>query len=132
MSGRSRSDAGQVTAFVTTTALTLVFVFALVWEGGSALAERSWALSLAQEAARAGAQQIDLAAYRADEEILLDPGAAERAARNFLDQAGAAGTVSAGEDAVTVTAQLDYDFTLLPLGSRTLAASASAAPHTGP
>jgi len=125
-------ERGQVTAFTLTTALALLSVFALVWEGGSALSARARALHLAQEAARAGAQHIDLAAYRNGEDIALEPAAAEQAALDFLHRAGAEGQARADETAITVTARLDHAFVLLPLGTRSLAASATAAPHTAP
>src|SRR5690606_25011131 len=123
-------ERGQVTAFTLTTALALIAVFALVWEGGAALAARARALHLAQEAARAGAQHIDLAAYRNGEPVTLEPAAAEHAAHDFLRRAGAAGQVRAEGEFITVTARLDHDFVLLPLGTRSLAATATAAPHT--
>ncbi|MBB5429932.1 pilus assembly protein TadG-related protein [Nocardiopsis composta] len=127
-----RSEGGQVTAFTLTTALALLSVFALVWEGGAALAARARALHLAQEAARAGAQHIDLAAYRAGEDVVLEPAAAQRAAQDFLHRAGADGEARADGESITVIARLDHAFVLLPLGTRSLAATATAAPHTAP
>nr|WP_246422611.1 hypothetical protein [Nocardiopsis mwathae] len=99
-------------------------------EGGSALSTRSRAIGLAQEAARVGAQQIDLAAYRAGTTVTLDASAAAGAAQNFLREAGADGTVRVDGNTVTVIASLNYDFVLLPLGTRALRGSASASPHT--
>ncbi|GAA3745205.1 Flp pilus assembly protein TadG [Spinactinospora alkalitolerans] len=126
------SDRGQVTAFVVTVSIALILLFALVLEGGTALGTRSRALSLAQEAARAGAQQLDLTAYRAGQDVTLDADAAEQAARDFLRQAGAEGTVQVDGDTVTVTARLNHTFTLLPLGTRSLSGTAGAGPHTSP
>ncbi|MDA0565172.1 pilus assembly protein TadG-related protein [Streptomonospora sp. S1-112] len=126
-----RADRGQATAFTVTLAAVLVLLFALVWEGGRAMAARSRALTLAQEAARAGAQHLDLAAYRAGEETALDAPAARQAATAFLREAGAGGTARIEGDQVTVTARIDHTFALLPLGTRSLSASATASPHTG-
>lgn len=86
-----REDRGQVTAFVVIITLALILLFALVAEGGAALSTRSRALSLAQEAARAGAQQLDLAAYRAGQTATLNAPAAEQAAQSFLHRSGADG-----------------------------------------
>ncbi|KIH97609.1 hypothetical protein LP52_17985 [Streptomonospora alba] len=125
-----REDRGQVTAFVVIIALALVLLFALVAEGGAALSTRSRALSLAQEAARAGAQQLDLAAYRAGETAALNALAAEQAAQAFLRRSGADGQARVDGATVTVTARLDHTFTLLPLGTRPMAATATAGPNT--
>lgn len=127
---RRRGDEGQVTAFVVTITAALALLFALVYEGGNALTERSRALSLAQEAARAGAQQLDLAAYRAGQPASLNAADAEQAALAFLDNAGASGTASVDGDTVTVTATINYQFVMLPLGTRALSGTASATPYT--
>ncbi|TQN32662.1 hypothetical protein FHX37_2639 [Haloactinospora alba] len=126
----NRSEQGQVTAFAVTVTAELALLFALVYEGGQALAARSSALFLAQEAARAGAQQLDLAAYRAGEDSTLAPRDARHTAQAFLEQADANGTARVEGDTVTVTARTTHTFTLVPVGTRTLEASASASPHT--
>ncbi|GAB3474753.1 pilus assembly protein TadG-related protein [Nocardiopsis coralliicola] len=119
-----------MSAFVLVITLALIAMFALVLEGGTALSERARALRLAQEAARAGAQHIDLAAYRTGEDIVLDEHAAEQAAQRFLADAGAEGQARVEGGQVAVTARLEVAFVLLPLGPRTVAATAAAAPHT--
>lgn len=123
-------DEGRVTVFVTLFAALIVLLFALVLDGGLALGERNRALTLAQEAARAGAQELNLAAYRAGEPTRLATRDAEQAAHEFLRAAGAQGTVSANDDTVTVTTELTYTFTLLPLGERPVRGTASASPYT--
>ncbi|WP_173079961.1 hypothetical protein [Phytohabitans rumicis] len=79
----------------------LMFAAAIIG-GGSVLAARSQGYSLAQSAARAGAQQIDLAAYRATGQLRLDPARAAQAALQFLAAAGATGSVD-GVTAATIT-----------------------------
>ncbi|GAA1748652.1 TadE/TadG family type IV pilus assembly protein [Streptomonospora arabica] len=128
----ARDDRGQVTAFVVIITLALILLFALVAEGGAALSTRSRALSLAQEAARAGAQELDLASYRAGQPTTLNASAARQSAQRFLAQSGADGSVHIDGATVTVTARLDYTFHLLPFGTRPLKATANAAPHTAP
>ncbi|WP_160050830.1 pilus assembly protein TadG-related protein [Nocardiopsis sp. FR4] len=125
-------DRGQATAFLVIMATALLLLVALVFDVGGALGERNRNLQLAQEAARAGAQQIDLAAYRADGTLALDPTAAATAANAFLTDAGVHGTVTVNGDVVTVTAQSTYTFRLLPVGPRTASGTASATPVTEP
>lgn len=133
MKRRSRDgDHGQATAFLTIMATALLLLVALVFDVGAALAERNRNLHLAQEAARAGAQQIDLAAYRADGTLTLDSIAAVSAANDFLADAGVRGSASVDGNVITVTAQSTFTFRLLPLGSRTASGTASATPVTDP
>lgn len=94
-----QGDDGRVTAFVVVAFAGLLLVAGLVLDGGDALAARSRAIGIAEEAARAACQQIDLVAFRAGEPLTLDDAAAETAARDYLAAAGATGTVT-----TTVTA----------------------------
>lgn len=99
-------EEGRVTAFVVIAVAGLLLVAGLVLDGGNALAARTRAIGIAEEAARAGCQQLDLAAYRAGAPLRLDPGAADRAARTYLAAAGATGTVTVTVDSVEVSATL--------------------------
>ena len=94
MAGRPRGDEGRVTAFVVVAMAGLLLVGGLVLDGGLALAARSRVIGIAEEAARAGSQQLDLVAYRAGRPLTLDVGAAKAAARNYLAAAGVTGTVT--------------------------------------
>ncbi|NYH54498.1 Flp pilus assembly protein TadG [Nocardiopsis arvandica] len=126
-------DKGQASAFVAVMASALLLCLGLVTDGGGVLRARNEAATLAQEAARAGAQQLDWAAYReGTDEVALDPSAASAAAHSFLGAAGATGTVAVSGDTVTVTCSVPYSFTLLPMGSTTVDATATARPHTQP
>lgn len=124
------NDAGQATAFLIIMATALLLLVAFVFDVGAALAERNRNLQLAQEAARAGAQQIDLGAYRADGTVRLDTASATSAAEAFLTDAGVQGSAAVEGDVVTVTAQSTFTFRLLPVGARTASGSASATPIT--
>ncbi|MDA0566139.1 hypothetical protein LG943_17720 [Streptomonospora sp. S1-112] len=131
--GRRRGDSGQATAFVVVLAVAFLLCLGLVFDGGGLLRARSSAHLMAQEAARVGVQQIDWAAYRSGaEEVGLDPVEASRAAQAFLADAGATGTVTVDGDTVTVTCSVDYGFALLPIGSTTVEATATARPYTSP
>lgn len=124
------SDTGQATAFLIIMAAALLLLVALVFDVGAALAERNRNLQLAQEAARAGAQQIDLATYRREGTVTLNPAAATSTAQSFLTDAGVHGSATVDGDVVTVTAESTFVFRLLPLGPRTASGTASAAPIT--
>jgi hypothetical protein len=69
--GAAAGDSGQITAFVVVMATALVLLAGLVLDGGLTLAARGRALNLAQEAARAGAQGINLAVYRQTGDLVL-------------------------------------------------------------
>jgi hypothetical protein len=100
---RRREDRGQVTAFVVVLAGALLLLAALVLDGGLALAGKVRAIDEAQEAARAGAQQIDLAVYRRQNRVLLDVPAAVATVHRYLAPTGDSGTVAVTADTVTVT-----------------------------
>ena len=80
-------EVGRVTAFVTIVTAGLFVLAGLVLDGGLALSARVRALNEAREAARAGAQELDLAAFRADGTVRLDPARARGAALAYLDAA---------------------------------------------
>jgi len=130
---RRTDDRGQTTAFVAILASAFLLCLGLVTDGGGLLRARNEAATLAQEAARAGVQQLDWASYReGTSEVALDPSAASAAAQSFLNAAGATGTVSVSGDTVIVTCSVGYSFTLLPGGSTTVDSTATARPHTQP
>jgi hypothetical protein len=100
------ADAGQVTAFVTVLLLALLVMLGLVTDGGRARAAHVRAANEAQEAARAGAQAVDLAAYRRDGTVRLDPARAETRVRDYIAATGdtlTAVVVDADQVTVTVT-----------------------------
>lgn len=94
-----RSDSGAVSIQVLYIAVIGLLFAAALYGGGTLLAARSHGYSLAQSAARAGAQQIDLDTYRRTGQIRLDPARAAQAAERYLATEGATGTV----DKVSVT-----------------------------
>ncbi|MGD9530794.1 pilus assembly protein TadG-related protein [Pseudonocardia sp.] len=128
-----RADEGHVTAFVVVAVTGLVLVAGLVLDGGNALAARSRAIWIAEEAARAACQQIDLAGYRAGRPLVLDRDAADRAGRDYLASAGAGGSVRVDADAVTVTATVRVQPQLLDvLGIGAFEVTGTGAARTAP
>jgi len=78
-------------------------IIGLVIDGGLALDSQSDADYLAQEAARAGAQQIDPAQAITGHALVLDPDAARQAARTFLTEQGLDGDVTISVDGQSLT-----------------------------
>ncbi|MFJ2397422.1 pilus assembly protein TadG-related protein [Streptomyces sp. NPDC087843] len=82
----------------------IAFLFiGLVIDGGLALDAQSDADYIAQEAARAGAQQLDPAQAITGQALVLDPDAAAQAARTFLTQQGLDGDVVVAGDGQSLT-----------------------------
>lgn len=133
-SAPARADSGQITVFVVVMTAALILLTGLVLDGGLTLAARERALGEAQEAARAGAQAINLAVYRRNGTIMLDPSQATTDARAYLAGTGSTGTVQVNGDVVTVTVTIVQPMQLLDaagLTAITVHATASAIPDRG-
>ena len=120
-------DAGEVTPFMVLLSVVLVAVAGLVLDAWLAISAKVQVLDVAQSAARAGAQQLDLYAYRTQGITRLDTSRAASAARSWLAAAGVSGDASATATTVTVNVRRTTRTQLLQLvGVRTLSVSASA------
>jgi Flp pilus assembly protein TadG len=110
-------------------AVALLALGALVFDGGQILTARREANNLARQAARAGAQQLDVAQARAGT-FTLDPAAADAAARAYLtDQGISPASVRVIGDRVEVTVVLVQPtrlLSILGIEERTVTATASA------
>lgn len=129
-----RDDRGSATAFGLFLIVVVLVLAGAMIEGGNAMSARGHATDIAQQAARAGADKLDLAALRENGLVRIDPAAAEAAASAFLAQVGQTGTVTATPAHVSVTVTVTRPGILAPiLGIETLTvrATASAAPITG-
>lgn len=109
-----RDERGSITAFVAVVATALVLVAGMAYDGGQVIAAHNAARNDAERAARAGAQQIDLAHLRATNEPRLDPAAAETAAIQYLERTGATGTATVSDASVTVTVTRTQPMLILP------------------
>ena len=96
-------EAGAVAVTVAVLAVSLLLVVGMVFEGGAAIAAKRRAMNVAEQAARAGAQQLDIAALRANGTFRVDPSKAAAAAGAYLGAAGYGGSVSVSGDTVTVS-----------------------------
>jgi hypothetical protein len=126
------ADAGQITAFVVVMMAALILLAGLVLDGGLTLAARERALAKAQEAARAGAQAINLAIYRQNGALVINPAAASAGARSYLAGTGATGAITVARNTVTVAVTIIQPMQILDatgLRAITVHATASAVPE---
>jgi Flp pilus assembly protein TadG len=128
---RAQSERGSMTGFVAVIATALVMVAGMAYDGGAILNTHATARRAAAEAARAGAQQVDIDHLRATGELRLDPVAAEDAAEAFLDAAGIDGTAVVEGTEITVTATIRHELRILPGADRTITAVQSATATEG-
>lgn len=119
-------DRGSVSAFVAVIAIALVAVAGLVYDGGQILNAQARARDLAANAARAGAQEIDLDTLRAEQAVTLDPDRARTAALDHLTRAGATGTAEVFGSRITVTVTIRQPLRILPGADRDVSAADSA------
>lgn len=132
--GLAGDDRGQVTPFIVILAVAIVMFAGLVTDGGLALAAKVRAIGEAQEAARAGAQALDLATYRSSGTVRLVPGQARTLAQTYLASTSDTGTGTVTGDTVTVTVtahQHTQLLGLLGLDSLTVTGTGSAHPARG-
>lgn len=126
---RGNDERGQVTAMVAVLAVALLALGALVFDGGQILTARREANNLARQAARAGAQQLDIAQARTGT-FTLDRSAADSAARAYLaDQGVTPRAVRVTGDRVEVTVTLVQPtplLSILGIDEREVTATASA------
>jgi Flp pilus assembly protein TadG len=83
-----RDEDGTATVFVVGFAVVLLACAGLVIDGGNAINARMKLADDVEQAARAGAQEIDIVALRSSDVIQLDGRAAEARARGYLNALG--------------------------------------------
>lgn len=94
-----RGDRGSVSVFVLGLVVSLMVVAGLVVDGGRAVNARSAVMDDAEQAARAGANHVDLASVRTGGTVSLDVAAARTAAVEHL--------VGLGYDPADITVTAD-------------------------
>ena len=77
---RARGERGSVSVFTAVFAIAVIFLLALILDGGSALNAKERAMDVAGQAARAAADTIDLQALRTSGRAVIGPGACIAAA----------------------------------------------------
>jgi Flp pilus assembly protein TadG len=110
---RGRGDAGLANALIIV-ALSSVLILAagLAFDGSRVLAARREAIDVANQAARAGAQAVSVAAVRAGG-VAVEPRAAIAAANSFLVATGHDGGTSIIGDQVVVSVSIRVSLPLL-------------------
>jgi hypothetical protein len=116
---------------VAVVALGLIMVAGLAYDGGQIVAAQATARDLASNAARAGAQEIDLDELRSSGVTILDPDRAIAAAHDFLARTGHTGRVRVEGAEITVTVDVIQAMRILPLPDRTVTAGHTATALTG-
>ena len=104
---------GAITVFVVALTMAFLMVAGLVYDGGQVLAARRLAHDVADNAARAGAQAVDLDALRGGGVVALAPLEAEIAARDYLATVGQGGEVVVSADRIAVTVSVTTPMVLL-------------------
>ena len=132
MSALSHSERGSISGFVVVLSMTFVACAGLAFDGGRMIAARIEATDAAENAARAGAQQVT--SLRSGNPS-IDRSSAVISANRFLESIGVIGTATADEKSVTVSTNIKVPMVLLGLfGVRDKSVSAvrSARPFTAP
>ncbi|WP_021599817.1 TadE/TadG family type IV pilus assembly protein [Actinomadura welshii] len=131
-------DRGTIAMYTVLFTPIVLLLAGLLVDGGLAIHARQRAADVAEQAARAGANQIDTAALRETGRPVLDPGRARAAACDLLASSGervTAAQCDADEQAVAVTVRISVRPQLLGIipgfGDFQMTSSATARPVTG-
>ncbi|MEP6696816.1 MAG: pilus assembly protein TadG-related protein [Pseudonocardiales bacterium] len=126
-----RADRGSMSVYVAVLAVPFLMIAGLVVDGGGALVAKQRAADEAGQAARAGANQLDLASVRSSSGARkIDPVLATKAIADYFALPGNSGSYrpQVSPDRVTVTVNLTYAPIVLPFLGRTYTATATAVP----
>lgn len=108
----------------------LYLLLGLVIDGSGKIQADQNAYTIAQSAARAGANAGTEIAYKNTNKVTIDPYTAQYTARQYITTAGATGTATATTTTVTATATTTYRPKLLPLGTMKATRTATAQPQS--
>ncbi|WP_243773983.1 TadE/TadG family type IV pilus assembly protein [Actinomadura barringtoniae] len=132
-----RDDRGTISMYVVLFTPVVFLLAGLLVDGGLAIHARQRAADMAEQGARAGANQIDEAQLRATGKPVIDPGRAVQAGEDLLDnygddltQRGCQATAEEVDCDVTLTVKPQILGVIPGFGSFTLRSSASAHPIT--
>ncbi len=130
-----REESGQISTMMAVVVTALILLAGFLWQSSLTINAMDRALGIAESAARAGAQQLDLTSLRTgNRTLVLDPAPARAAAERFLRSARAQGTATATRLQVSVTVVVTVRTVLRftdPSGA-SLTATATARPYPGP
>lgn len=121
------SERGAVSTFLAVIALALLMAAGLAIDGGRKVNALREASHIADNAARAGAQAVDLDTLRTTGDLLLLPDQATDRVDQYLASLGySAADVIVSGAGVTVTVDITIDPVLLPTGPMTVSATETA------
>lgn len=124
---RGARDRGSLTLMLLALMIVMLALAGLVIDGGRKLDATQTAYAIAQEAARAGAGQVNTSAAYRSGTFKVDIPRALALAREYLHNSGYSGSVSASGDDIRVTVHVTVHTTMLSLvGVDTLKSSGSA------
>ena len=122
----SASERGALSTFMAVIAFALLMSAGLAVDGGRKVNALREASHLADNAARAGAQAVDLDTLRSTGQLRLLPDQATTQVDQYLERLGHTGEVSVAGDTITVTISLTVNPILLPTGPITVTATETA------
>lgn len=126
---------GQALVWVAVMLPVFLAIVGLALDGGAVFAARRQTQNIADAAARAGAQQIDIPRYRATGEVILNQPMARYVAQQYIEGLGGLdATVQSGERQVIVRVRRDVPLSFLKLVgllSTSIGATAVAEPFYG-
>jgi Flp pilus assembly protein TadG len=132
---RGAAERGSITLMLLVLFVALVALAGIVIDGGAKLNQAENANAIAQEAARAGAGQVDQANAYSNGSFTVDQAEAIAAAQQYLASAGYQGTVSAPTpDTIRVTVTVTSPtriLSIIGIDSMTSTGSATASLVTG-
>ncbi|MEV4575073.1 pilus assembly protein TadG-related protein [Nonomuraea jabiensis] len=121
------TERGSVTVFTAVIAFVLLLCAGLMVDGGAKIQAYREAYAVAEEAARAGAGQMNISHAYTNGRFEIDTNQALTAARSYLSTAGHTGTISTSGNQVRVTVTVSRPTTLISLiGIGTVSATATA------
>lgn len=114
---RQDPDRGSLAGYLVIMTVALFALAGLVLDGGAALTAHGQAADVAQQAARAGADALDVASLRSRTPagLTANPAAARAAAQAVLTAAGVQGEVTVSGSQVTVSAQASRPAAILSI-----------------
>ena len=122
----SASERGALSTFMAVIAFALLMSAGLAVDGGRKVNALREASHLADNAARAGAQAVDLDTLRSTGQLRLLPDQATTQVDQYLERLGHTGDVKVTGDTITVTISLTVNPILLPTGPITVTATETA------
>jgi Flp pilus assembly protein TadG len=112
---RADAERGAIGVFLAVLVPGLLLIIGLAVDGGAKVAATQRANAVADEAARAGGQALDVSAALAGQ-VQVDPGAAVAAAQDYLARSGVTGSATVVDgDTLQVTTTITEPSTFLGL-----------------